>query len=141
MATGGLAAVKDRVAAAAERSGRDPDAITLVAVSKTVGPAEIRAAYDAGHRDFGENRSHELLAKASQLPEDIVWHFVGSLQSRKAKEVAPVASVLHSMDRASLLRAWARLDASGAVLSIVLIIVVQLMKAAGIDWFRIAGGH
>ena len=116
MATGGLAAVEARVASAAGRSARDPASITLVAVSKTVGPDEIMEAYEAGHRDFGENRSHELLAKAAQLPEDIVWHFVGSLQSRKAKDVAPIASVLHSMDRASLLRAWARLDATGAVL-------------------------
>ena len=112
MATDGLTNVRKRAAAAAVRAGRSPDDVTIVAVSKTVGPAEIEAAYQAGHRDFGENRSHELAAKAPQLPDDIVWHFIGSLQSRKAKEVAPIADVVHSMDRESLLSAWARTGGS-----------------------------
>ena len=64
MATDGLTNVRKRAAAAAVRAGRSPDDVTIVAVSKTVGPAEIEAAYQAGHRDFGENRSHELAAKA-----------------------------------------------------------------------------
>lgn len=116
MVTDGLNRVRNRVAGAAGRVGRSLDDITLVAVSKTVGPDEILAAYDAGHRDFGENRAHELAAKAAVLPGDINWHFVGSLQSRKAKEIAPVAAVLHSVDRASLLRAWAKTGSSARLL-------------------------
>jgi len=108
--------VKQRVIAAAARSGRDPAEVTLVAVSKTVGPSEIAQAYDAGHRDFGENRSGDLTAKAAVLPGDINWHFVGSLQSRKAKEIAPYASMVHSVDRESLLRAWARTDGTARLL-------------------------
>lgn len=104
------------MAAAADRAGRDPAEVTLVAVSKTVGPAEIATAYAAGQRDFGENRSSELSAKADVLPNDIRWHFVGALQSRKAKEIAPIASVVHSVDRESLLRAWARTGSDASLL-------------------------
>ncbi len=108
--------VRRRMAVAAARAGRDPSAVTLVAVSKTVDPAEIAQAYDAGHRDFGENRAGELTAKAAVLPADIRWHFVGTLQSRKAKEIAPAATVVHSVDRLSLLRAWSRTNGSAQLL-------------------------
>jgi pyridoxal phosphate enzyme (YggS family) len=108
--------VRRRIAAAAERAERDPADVTLIAVSKTVGPAEIADAYEAGHRDFGENRAGELTAKAATLPSDIRWHFVGALQSRKAKQVAPVASVVHSVDRESLLRSWSRSGGSARLL-------------------------
>lgn len=112
----GLKAIQDRVTAAAIRSGRDHSAVTLVAVSKTVGVEEIAAAHSAGHRDFGENRSHELAAKAGRLPADIRWHFVGGLQSRKAKEVAPVAHYIHSVDRPSLLRSLAKAGCRSSLL-------------------------
>jgi len=108
--------VRRRMASAADRVGRDPGEVTLVAVSKTVGPAEIAQAYAAGHRDFGENRTSELVAKAAVLPTDIRWHFVGALQSRKAKEIVPFASVVHSFDRESLLRAWSRAGGDAALL-------------------------
>jgi pyridoxal phosphate enzyme (YggS family) len=98
--------VVERIEAAAERSGRDVADITLVAVSKTKTPADIEAVYEKGHRDFGENRADELVGKAEVLPDDIRWHFVGSLQSRKARIVRPVASLLHSMDRVSLAGTW-----------------------------------
>lgn len=98
--------VVERVDAAARRSDRDVAEITLVAVSKTKTPADIQRVYDQGHRDFGENRADELASKAEVLPDDIHWHFVGTLQSRKARLVRPVASLLHSMDRASLAGAW-----------------------------------
>ena len=103
-----LADVRFRVGSAAERSGRNPDDITLIAVSKAHPVEAILEAYEAGHRDFGENRAQELADKAPQLPADIRWHFVGSLQRRKAKLVRPVAAVLHSLDRESLVDAWAR---------------------------------
>jgi PLP dependent protein len=103
-----LRAVLDRVCAAAGRAGRDAAEVTLVAVSKGQPVAAIAEAYAAGHRDFGENRADELLAKVPQLPDDIRWHFVGALQSRKAKLVRPHTWLLHSLDRPSLVRAWAR---------------------------------
>ncbi|MGH3651064.1 MAG: YggS family pyridoxal phosphate-dependent enzyme [Acidimicrobiia bacterium] len=98
--------VMERVAEAATRSGRDPGEITVVAVSKTMGRPEIMEVYEQGHRDFGENRADELAAKAGELPRDIRWHFVGALQSNKARMVRPVVHLLHSMDRPSLGSAW-----------------------------------
>lgn len=98
--------VMTRVSAAAERSGRTPDDVTLVAVSKTMTPQEIMAVYELGHRDFGENRSQELTLKVPVLPGDIRWHFVGTLQSNKARSIRGVTHLLHSMDRRSLGSAW-----------------------------------
>ena len=88
--------------------GRDPTQVRLVAVSKGQSVAAIAEAYAAGHRDFGENRADELVEKVPQLPDDIRWHFVGALQSRKAKLVRPHTWLLHSLDRPSLVRAWVR---------------------------------
>ena len=98
--------VMARVAAAAARAGRGTGDITVVAVSKTMSPDDVLAVYEQGHRDFGENRAQELEEKAPLLPADIRWHFVGSLQSRKARTVRPIAHLLHSMDRRSLATAW-----------------------------------
>ncbi|XP_031274952.1 pyridoxal phosphate homeostasis protein [Pistacia vera] len=89
-ATDGVAAVAlrsviQRVHQAAERSGRGPDRIRIVAVSKTKPVPLLREVYDAGHRCFGENYVQELVEKAPQLPEDIEWHFIGNLQSNKVK--------------------------------------------------------
>jgi PLP dependent protein len=98
--------VMERVAGAAERAGRSVEEITVVAVSKTMSPADIMGVYDQGHRDFGENRAGELAEKAAELPEDIRWHFVGALQSNKARLVRGLVTLLHSMDRRSLGKAW-----------------------------------
>ncbi|CAN6560627.1 unnamed protein product [Malus baccata var. baccata] len=80
-----LRSVMLRVRQAAERSGRDPALVRLVAVSKTKPVSLIRQVYNFGHRCFGENYVQEILEKAPQLPDDIEWHFVGHLQTNKAK--------------------------------------------------------
>lgn len=98
--------VMDRITAAALRAGRDVSEITVVAVSKTMTLTQIMEVYDQGHRDFGENRAQELAEKAPELPDDIRWHFVGALQSNKARLVRGVTVLLHSMDRRSLGSAW-----------------------------------
>ncbi len=98
--------VMESVTRAAERSGRSPEEVTVVAVSKGKTADEVMEVYGLGHRDFGENRAQELAAKAAALPSDIRWHFVGALQSNKARVVRPVAWLLHSMDRRSLAAAW-----------------------------------
>jgi pyridoxal phosphate enzyme (YggS family) len=103
-----LIAVRTRIRIAAERAGRDPDSVTLVAVSKGHDIATVMDAYEAGQRDFGENRAAELAAKAPQLPEDIRWHFIGSLQTRQAKIARPFTTLLHSLDRSRLINAWVR---------------------------------
>ncbi len=98
--------VLSRLHAAAEAAGRRDDEVVLVAVSKTVPVDRIMEIYELGHRDFGENRADEMAEKARALPKDIRWHFVGGLQSRKARLVRPVTHLLHSMDRRSLASAW-----------------------------------
>lgn len=100
--------VVSRAASAAERAGRNPDAVTLVAVSKAKPVSDIEAVYAMGHRDFGENRAQEMAEKAARLPNDIRWHFVGALQTNKARLVRPITTLLHSMDRESLAAAWAK---------------------------------
>lgn len=93
---------------AMERAGRDPADLTVVAVSKSQPAEAVARVYEAGHRDFGENRAQELAAKASELPSDIRWHFIGSLQTNKVRSVRPVVTLLQSMDRASLAQAWVK---------------------------------
>ncbi|KZV62391.1 hypothetical protein PENSPDRAFT_658141 [Peniophora sp. CONT] len=86
-----LAEIRDRVRqAAGDRLGKEP---TLVAVSKYKPPADILACYDVGQRDFGENYVQELVDKAEALPKDIRWHFIGTLQSNKAKILASIPNI------------------------------------------------
>lgn len=101
-----LDTVRRRVEAAARRADRSPEQVTIVAVSKGRSPELIAPLYEAGHRDFGENRASELAEKAQQLPQDIRWHFVGHLQSRKARLVRPLTTVLHSLESESTAKAW-----------------------------------
>lgn len=80
-----------------------PPHVTLVAVSKTRTVDEIRALYDLGHRDFGENYPQELKDKQPQLPGDIRWHFIGHLQTNKVKFIAPFVHLVHAVDSERLL--------------------------------------
>ena len=80
-----------------------PSTVQLVAVSKFKPAEDILAAYEAGQRDFGENRPQELAAKAPVLPADIRWHFIGHLQTNKVKLVVPHATLIHSVDSEKLL--------------------------------------
>ena len=107
MATRGLNDVWARMASAAERAGRDAADIDLVVVSKLRSDAEVLEIYDQGVRVFGENRQQGLKARIdADLPEDIDWHFIGPLQSRKVRYVAEHATLLHSLDRLSLANRW-----------------------------------
>lgn len=76
----------------------------LIAVTKTHPVDVIRELYDLGHRDFGENRVAELLEKQEALPDDINWHFIGHIQSKKARKLVGRVALVHSGDRLSLLR-------------------------------------
>ncbi len=100
--------VKERITRAAQDADRDAREITLVAVSKAKTVEEILAVYERGHREFGENRAREMSEKVGQLPGEIRWHFVGALQSNKARLVRLSTHLLHSMDRTSLASAWAK---------------------------------
>jgi hypothetical protein len=97
--------VRERIAAAARASGRDPAAVTLVAVSKEVDTDAVRAALAAGQRDFGENRAQELEAKAHALAaveSSLAWHFIGRVQRNKVRHVASAVSLWQSVDRAEV---------------------------------------
>ena len=83
--------------------GQVPGYVKIVAVSKTMPVADIMAAYNTGHRIFGENRVHELVSKKDQLPSDIEWHMIGHLQSKKAKHVIPFVRMIQSVDSQKLL--------------------------------------
>ena len=80
-----------------------PEGATLVAVSKTKPNDLIQEAYDAGQRIFGENRVQELVDKSTSLPDDIQWHMIGHLQSKKVKSIAPFIALIHSVDSFKLL--------------------------------------
>ena len=95
-----LQAVKSRIASACERLGRDPRDIVLVAVAKGFPAADVRAAHAAGQRDFGENQVQEALGKVRALDGcDLVWHFIGPIQSNKTRPVAERLDWVHSIDR------------------------------------------
>ena len=100
-----LAAVRERIARAAARSGRSPAAIRLVGISKTMPAGAIRAAAGAGLTDVGENRVQEALQKMAVLADlGVRWHLVGHLQSNKARRAAERFDVIHSIDSVEILR-------------------------------------
>ena len=82
-----------------------PEGVTLVAVSKTKPISDVREAYDAGQRIFGENHALEMRDKHEALPGDIQWHFIGHLQTNKIKYIIPFVTLIHSSDSANLLEA------------------------------------
>ncbi len=102
--TRNLSKIKDRIALACESANRDPATVNLIAVSKTFSIDHIKAAYDAGHRQFGESRLQEAQPKIEALPIDIEWHFIGTLQSNKAKRIAQLFEVIHTLDSESQLK-------------------------------------
>ena len=81
-----------------------PEGVQLLAISKYYPVEAIMEAYDAGQRDFGENKAQDLVAKQQQLPDDIRWHFTGHLQSNKIKYIAPFVHLIHSVDSLQLLK-------------------------------------
>jgi PLP dependent protein len=105
-----LETVRERICAAAKRSGRDPAEVTLVAVSKVHPAAAIETAYAAGQRHFGENYAKELIEKRdalSHLPE-LSWHFIGHLQRNKAKPVVIAQAMVETVDSLRLMEALSR---------------------------------
>ena len=99
-----LKRVRERIAQAAKRSGREPQDVTLVAVTKTFPADVVLTAYKAGVRDFGENRPREGIGKITALEPYLsdtppIWHMIGHIQSRKARDVVEHYDIVHSVDR------------------------------------------
>lgn len=109
-----LAEVRGEIRAAALAAGRNPEEVRLVAVSKTRPAADVSEAFRAGQVIFGENYVQELRGKAPEVEEPVEWHFIGSLQSNKVRQIAGLVGMIHSVDRLSLAeeisRQWGRLS-------------------------------
>ena len=107
-----IAAIRERIAAAAAAAGRDAGSVRLLAVSKTFAAGRVREAFAAGQRDFGENKVQEALQKIEETADlPIRWHLIGHLQSNKARKAGPAFAAVHSIDSVDLLR---RIDAAAA---------------------------
>jgi pyridoxal phosphate enzyme (YggS family) len=108
------------VADAADVAGRDPAEVIIVAVTKTVGVSEVRQAIAAGVHEFGENRAQEFIGKQGLFPDER-WHFIGTLQTNKVKQVVGRAELIHSVDSLGLLAAVdARAREAGVVQPVLL---------------------
>lgn len=119
-----IRSVRERIARACERAGRSPDEVTLVAVTKTHPAEAVRAAHAAGLLDLGESYAQEWRAKAadtSDLAPPVRWHYVGHLQSNKARLLVGHVHMIHSIDRPSVARAVAERSARDGVTTQVLI--------------------
>jgi len=120
-----IAEVRQRIAAAAHRAGRDPEKIVLMAVSKTFPPERIREAHNAGLRIFGENRVQEFSGKAAALRDlhEAEWHMIGHLQSNKAAAAAEAFAAIDSLDSLKLAE---KLNASAARLGKKLGVLIEI---------------
>ncbi len=104
-----LALVREQLDATAVKAGREPRDVRLLAVGKTFAPEVLQQFYQAGQRDFGENRVQEAEEKVKQLPATIRWHLIGHLQTNKAAQALRLFSMIHSVDTAKLARRLERL--------------------------------
>lgn len=135
-----IAAVRETIAKAAARSNRSVDAITLVAVSKTMPIDYIRAALAEGIRDFAENRVEEAAQKITAFAESRPhWHMIGHIQSRKVKEIVPLFDVVHSVERLKIAQKLSeQAQAVGKIMPIFLEINISGEEAkdgfAAVDW-------
>lgn len=98
MITENLEQVRKNIIEACRAVNRDPNEVTLISVSKTKPVSMLQEAYDAGSRDFGENKVQEIMDKYPQLPSDIRWHMIGHLQRNKVKYIVDKVALIHSVD-------------------------------------------
>jgi len=123
MISDNLRQIKANIATAANKAGRDPQTVKLVAVSKYVPIERLQEAVDAGQRLFGENYLQEAAEKIERLKGDISWHFIGHLQSNKAKQAASLFPMVETVDRLKIARA---LDNQASQLGKELSILIQV---------------
>jgi pyridoxal phosphate enzyme (YggS family) len=122
-----IAHVRAAIEQAAERAGRDPEDVTLVAVSKTMPVELVQMAYNLGVKDFGENRVQEALPKVEAFhPPEVRWHMIGHVQSNKAKKVAGPFALVHSVDSVRLAEL---LNRYASERGLVLAVLIQLNVA------------
>ncbi len=129
-----LAAARARIEAACAKAGRDPSEVSLIGVTKTYPADDVRILASLGVTDVGENRDQEAAPKAAETADlDLTWHFVGQLQTNKARSVASYADVVHSVDRAKLARALGdRAAAAGRRLTCLVQVNLDTDSEAGV---------
>ena len=121
-----LKQVQNNIADACRKAGRDPEEVTLVAVSKTKPVEMLQEAYDAGARVFGENKVQEIMDKYDRLPSDIQWHMIGHLQRNKVKYIIDKVAMIHSVDSVRLAQT---IKAEAAKKDLVMPILVEVNVA------------
>ena len=115
--------VEARIQAACDRAGRSRKEVTLIAVSKTKPVEMLQTIYDAGSRDFGENKVQEMCDKIEQLPTDIRWHMIGHLQTNKVKYIVGRVSLIHSVDSLHLAQ---EIEKQAAKLDVIVPILIEV---------------
>ena len=126
MITENLEQVRKNIEEACRAVNRDPGEVTLISVSKTKPVSMLQEAYDAGSRDFGENKVQEIMDKYPQLPSDIRWHMIGHLQTNKVKYIIDKVDMIHSVDSYKLA---AEIDKRAKAHGIVMDILLQVNSA------------
>lgn len=115
-----IAQIRERIAAACQRAGRDPETVRLIAVSKVKPAADIDAAFTSGQQLFGESYVQEFRDKSPEVQSPVEWHYIGSLQTNKVKYLRGKVAMIHSVDRLSLAeeisRQWQKIDSDCKIL-------------------------
>ena len=121
-----LAQVQKNINESCNKINRDPNEVTLIAVSKTKPVEMLKEAYDAGARVFGENKVQEIVDKYDQMPSDVKWHMIGHLQTNKVKYIIDKVSMIHSVDSYKLA---AEIDKRAGAKGITMDILLQVNSA------------
>lgn len=115
--------VEQRIQEACKRANRSRDEVTLISVSKTKPVSMLQSVYDAGSRDFGENKVQEMCDKMDKLPSDIRWHMIGHLQTNKVKYIVGRVALIHSVDS---LRLAQEIERQAAKLDVIVPILIEV---------------
>ena len=125
-------AILGRIERACQTVGRSPDEVTLIAVSKTQSLEQILEAHALGIRDFGESRLQEALPKIKAAPEDIRWHFIGTLQSNKARKIGESFPIVHTISKQSHLQELAKSSTDRPISALVEVNIANEPQKAGL---------
>ena len=130
-----LDSIEERIRSACERAGRDRNSVHLICVTKTKPVEMLREAYDAGQRDFGENKVQEICRKKPELPEDLRWHMIGHLQRNKVRQLIGQTVLIHSVDSYRLAET---ISAEAVKAGIVMPVLIEVNAAAEDSKYGIA---
>ena len=133
-----LKEVRENMDLSCKRCGRSSEEVTLIAVSKTKPVEMLLEAYQAGARDFGENKVQEILEKAPKLPSDIRWHMIGHLQKNKVRQVIDKVTLIHSVDTVELAEQIEK-EAAKKELMIEILLEVNVAKEESKFGFSVEG--